>query len=101
MSDDDLTRTVERVEQDGKSRFGDAWGQYISAIGKVHGGHPKLGEAMREVLSQADPAAVIAQSGRESLIALADSDDEANRSYSEIRQRERDHYRLMKGRGPR
>jgi hypothetical protein len=104
MDEHQLAARVQQVEAEGKSRFGDDWSKYVSAIGKVAGGNPQqLGAAMREVLSQNDPATIVQQAGREALANLASGnvggvpDAEAERQWSAIRDRERREWRTLKG----
>jgi hypothetical protein len=100
MSDEQFVQRVQQVDEEGKQRFGDDWGQYVTAIGRANPGGIAP-EAWRQVLTTPDPAAIIAQGGKEALVNLSDAGDkEAEYAYNEIRQRERKHYRLMRGRGP-
>jgi hypothetical protein len=99
MDENQLAAKVLEIETEGKSRHGDAWGKYVDAIARANSNNPQLGAAMKEVLGQPDPCAIIAAGGREALINLADQGDEAaDRTYAKIREAERQEYRTLRGR---
>jgi hypothetical protein len=96
---DELVRRVEQVEADGKARYGENWPTLISAIDRAAGGNPQLGAAIHQVLSEPDPAAILAQSGREALVNMASNGDkEAEYTYGKMREAERQAWRRYKGR---
>jgi len=83
-----------------KQRFGEQeWGHAIGAIGKTvrPTGIPE--DAMRQILQNADPAGVLMNAGKEALLRRADDGDrEAEMQFAAIRQKEREHYRKLRGR---
>jgi hypothetical protein len=98
---DELARRAEAVEAEGRSKYGENWGRYVDTLGRVL---PKdvSPEAWRQVLGQANAVDVLAATAKDVMIALAsDGDDQANRTYSQMREEERREYRLLKNRGPR
>jgi hypothetical protein len=98
---DELARRAEQVEAEGRSKYGENWSKYVDAIGRVLPNNVTP-EAWRQVLDQADAVDRIAAGARDVMIALAsDGDDQANRTYSQMREEERREYRLLKNRGPR
>jgi hypothetical protein len=102
MSDEQqFVQRVQQVDQEGRQRFGDDWGRFMDAIGRANAGNSQLSAALQHVIAQPNATDVIAAGGKEALITLAtNGDDQANRTYSEMRANERREHRLSKGRGP-
>ena len=98
MSDDnEFANTLNRLDADGKDRFGDRWPTLMSALRKETGGL-SVTDMQNVVLNSADPAALLAEAGRESLLQQADrGDNESEAQYRAMRQSERDAYRKAKG----
>lgn len=96
---DDFANRVQKVDADGKARFGEAnWNQMMDAIkAQTNGGVPV--DVMKNVLAQPDPTRLLADGGKEALLSLSDSGDhEAEKTYRVIRQKEREDYRKGRGR---
>jgi hypothetical protein len=101
MNDDQqFVARVQKVDDEGRQRFGDDWGKFIDAIGRAN---PQgiNNDVMAHVVSQPNAADILAAGGKEAMIAMASNGDrEADRAYSQIRNEERRQYRLLRGRGP-
>ncbi len=94
---DDFENLVQRIDAEGKQRFGDDWPRLLGAVGRQTGGLTP--EAMKQVLAQPDPAAQLARAGRENLLTeVANGNRDSERAYAEMRERERAEYRRYKGR---
>jgi hypothetical protein len=96
-----LVARVQRVQAEGEEKYGtDRWGTYISAISRANPqGIPD--QAWGPILDRPDACDVIAAGGREALITMATNGDrEADRTYSQMREKERKEFRLLRGRGP-
>jgi hypothetical protein len=98
-----LAQKAQEIENDGKRRFGDAWPTYIDAVTRVLPKGTDPAAVIRSVASTDDPAGAFAKAGRESLLALAGSDNpqiarEAEATYQKIRNEERDAFRKARGR---
>jgi hypothetical protein len=102
MSGDDqqFVARVQRVDEEGRQRYGDQWGVLLDAISKQN---PQgiNNDVMAHVVAQPNAADILAAGGRDAMINLATAGDQhADRAYSQMREAERREYRLLKGRGP-
>jgi|SRR5271154_4237671 len=91
----DETRAAQ-IETEGRTRFGDDWPRLLGAISKT----PGLNQAaLLEVMKQGNAVDLLAAAGRDSLINQAsDGDRQADTTYSELRTREREKFRRLRGR---
>jgi hypothetical protein len=99
VADEKFNRDVAAVEAAGKARFGDAWDTTINAVRRAVGPAGIEEGAMRQILNTADPAGLLHNAGREQLLNEADSGNkESEFAYSEMRAKEREQHRRLKGR---
>jgi hypothetical protein len=102
-ANDAFVKQAEALEKDGAARFKDHWPTYVAAIDRALPKTVSRGEVVKAALAQDDPASAIAAAGRESLLALATSENrqiarESEAAYQAIRQSEREAFRKAGGR---
>ena len=92
-----LQRRAQEVEQQGKSRFGDAeWANLVGAVGRAR----PSDEMIANSLASPNAVSEFAQAGKQVLLQeMSGGDANAERAYGEIRAREREQHRKLKGRG--
>jgi hypothetical protein len=95
-----LAAKAKDMEETGKQRYGEHWGQAISAISRNMPRDVNGADVLKEVLKRPDPAGLLFAAGREALIAEASEGNfDSERTYAKMRQEEREAYRISRGRG--
>ena len=99
-NDEQLTRRAEDVEKAGRDKFGNLiWPEMVGALGRAG----IVGEPIAQVIQTPDAVDRIARATREALLNEMSSTDtgisrNAERTYLDLRDAEREQYRKMKGR---
>jgi hypothetical protein len=95
-----LAAKAKDMEETGKARYGEGWGQAIAAISRNIPRDVSGADVLKEVLKRPDPAGLLFAAGREALISEAsEGNHDSEMTYSKIRAQEREAYRISRGRG--
>jgi hypothetical protein len=99
MSDDQqFVARVQKVDDEGRQRYGDQWGVLLDAISKQN---PQgiNNDVMAHVVAQPNAADILGAAGKDAMIHLATAgDQQVDRQYSQMREEERRQWRILKGR---
>jgi hypothetical protein len=99
MDDEQRRReTLDRVEKSGRDRFGEAWPEMLSSLGRCG-----AAASVAQIVGTPDAVDRISIAAREALLFESNSEDttiarNASRVYSDLRTQDRERHRRMKGR---
>lgn len=98
--EEQLTQRAQVVEQRGREKYGnDVWPELVASLGRAG----IVGQPVAQAIVQPDAVDRIARTAREALLLEVGGNDtsvarNAERTYTEIREAEREQYRKLKGR---